>query len=351
MPKNFGTDMIDLRSDTVTLPSEGMRKAMAEAEVGDDVFGEDPTINALQEEVAEMFGKEAALFVSSGTMANQVSLKAHTQAGDDVIIHPWAHIVRAESGGGAALSGVQFSNVGNPDGSMNVEEVEASIDTDDNPHHAPTRLICMENTQNFCGGSVLPLQAMQSVAAVARRNKVAMHLDGARVLNAAVALDVRPEKIAASFDTGTLCFSKGLGAPVGSIIYGSKDFVKRCVRFRKMYGGGLRQAGILAAAAHYALKHNVERLAEDHANARLLAEGLEKNPHISLPKGMPETNLVFFTCGHPRMSMAQLVEALKGEGILIIMLDSGQSRAVTHLGIERADVEKTVAAAHNILKS
>ena len=298
--------LIDLRSDTVTLPSEGMRKAMAEAELGDDVYGEDPTINALQEEVAELFGKEAALFVASGTMANQVSLKAHTQAGDGVIIHPWAHIVRAESAGGAALSGVQFNYVGNPDGTMPVEDVEDAIDTGENPHHAPTTLICMENTHNFSGGSVLPLQAMESVAAVARKHEVPIHLDGARVFNASVALDVRPDKIAASFDSGTLCFSKGLGAPVGSIIYGSKIFVKRCLRFRKMYGGGMRQAGILAAAARYALKHNVERLAEDHANASLLAERFQENPHLALPKGMPGTNLLFFSCNHPKISTGSL---------------------------------------------
>lgn len=341
--------MIDLRSDTVTLPSEGMRKAMAEAEVGDDVYGEDPTINALQEEVAELFGKEAALFVASGTMANQVSLKAHTQAGDEVIIHPWAHMVRAESGGGAALSGVQYRPVGNPDGSMTVAEVEGAIDTGENPHHLPTRLICMENTHNFSGGCVVSMEAMEGVAAVAGRHNVPMHLDGARVLNAAVALDVRPDKIAAHFDTGTLCFSKGLGAPVGSIIYGSKAFVKRCLRFRKMFGGGLRQAGILAAAARYALKHNVERLAEDHANARLLAEGFQENPHIKLPKGMPETNLLFFSCDHPKLSTAQFVEVLKGEGVLIGSPTGGVARAVTHLDVSRQDVEMAVSAAHTLL--
>ena len=340
---------VDLRSDTVTLPSDDMRKAMAEAEVGDDVYGEDPTINALQEEVAEMFGKEAALFVSSGTMANQVSLKAHTQAGDAVIIHPWAHIVRAEGGGGAALAGVQFSHVGNPDGTMNVEEVEEAIDTGENPHHGPTRLICMENTHNFTGGCVLPVEAMESVAVVARKHNVPMHLDGARVLNAAIALDVRPDRIAASFDSGTLCFSKGLGAPVGSIIFGGKDFVKRCLRFRKMYGGGLRQAGILAAAARFALKHNVERLAEDHANARLLAEGFSENPHIDLPKGMPETNLLFFSSNHATIPTERLVDDLKGEGILIGAPSGGVARAVTHLGVSRADVEKAVAAVHKIL--
>ncbi|MCZ6728986.1 MAG: low-specificity L-threonine aldolase [SAR324 cluster bacterium] len=343
--------IIDLRSDTVTRPNTEMRKAMAEAEVGDDVYGEDPTINALQEEVAEMFGKEAALFVPSGTMANQICLKAHTQPGDEVIIHPWAHIMRAESGAGAALSSVQFRPVGNPDGSMDVKEVAASIQSGENPHHAPTRLICMENTHNFAGGAVVPVEGIDAVAAVAKENGLAMHLDGARVLNAAVVLDVRPDKIASNFDSGTLCFSKGLGAPVGSIIYGTKDFVNRCLRFRKMFGGGLRQAGILAAAARHALKHNVERLAEDHNNAKLLAAGFEEIKNLSLPKGMPESNLLFFSCGHPKISTERFVAGLKEEGILIGAPSGDVARAVTHLDISREDVEQTIDAARRILNN
>jgi threonine aldolase len=342
--------MIDLRSDTVTKPGPEMRKAMAEAEVGDDVYGEDPTLNALQEEVAELFGKEAALFVPSGTMANQISLKAHTQPGDEVIIHPWAHICRAESGAGAALSGVQFRQVGNPDGGMDVEEVSASIQTGENPHHAPTRLICMENTHNFCGGSIVPVENIEAVATVAREHGVAMHLDGARVLNAAVALDVRPDKIAAGFDSGTLCFSKGLGAPVGSIIYGSRAFIKRCVRYRKMFGGGMRQAGILAAAARYALNHHVSRLAEDHGNARLLAEGMEESSHLHLPRGMPESNIVFFSCDHPSISIEELVAGLRQKGVLIGAPSGGAARAVTNLDVTREDIATAVAALHEVLK-
>ncbi len=343
--------IIDLRSDTVTRPDADMRKAMAEAEVGDDVYGEDPTINALQEEVAGMFGKEAALFVASGTMANQLCLKSHTQPGDEVIIHPWAHIVRAESGAGAALSGVQYRPVGNPNGSMDVKEVEDSIQSGENPHHAPTRLICMENTHNMANGAVTPLKDMEAMSTLARKRGVAMHLDGARVLNAAVALDVRPDKIAGCFDSGTLCFSKGLGAPVGSIIYGPKEFVSRCLRFRKMFGGGLRQAGILAAAARHALKHNVSRLAEDHANARLLAEGFQENPHLELPRGLPETNLLFFSCTHPTISTEQFVTAMKDEGILIGYAGGGVARAVTHLDVSRQDAEQAVAAVHRVLQA
>ncbi len=342
--------MIDLRSDTVTKPGPEMRRAMAEAEVGDDVYGEDPTVNRLQEEVAEMFGKEAALFVPTGTMGNQICLKAHTQPGDEVIVHPWAHIVRAESGAGAALSGVQFRPVGNDDGSMDPAEVRDSIQTGENPHHAPTRLICMENTHNFCGGSVVPVENLESLAEVAREHKVAMHLDGARVLNAAIALDVQPDKIAARFDSGTLCFSKGLGAPAGSVIYGSRAFVARCLRYRKMFGGGMRQTGILAAAAAYALKHHVNRLAEDHANARALAEGIGENPHLELPKGMPQTNIVFFSCNHPTVSIEKLVADLSAKGILIGPPNGGAARAVTNLDVSAADIETAVAALHETLK-
>ncbi len=341
--------MIDLRSDTVTKPGPGMRKAMAEAEVGDDVYGEDPTINALQEQVAGMFGKEAALFVPTGTMGNQICLKAHTQPGDEVIVHPWAHIVRAESGAGAALSGVQFRPVGDPDGSMDPAEVEASIQSGENPHHAPTRLICMENTHNFCGGSVVPVENLEALAAVASKHKVAMHLDGARVLNAAVALDVRPDRIAAQFDSGTLCFSKGLGAPAGSIIYGTKAFVARCLRYRKMFGGGMRQVGVLAAAARYALEHHVSKLAEDHAHARALAEAIRDNPHLDLPKGMPDTNIVFFSCNHPTFSIEQVVSGLAERGVLIGAPSGGVARAVTNLDVSAEDIESAAAAMAEVM--
>ncbi|MCH9013398.1 MAG: aminotransferase class I/II-fold pyridoxal phosphate-dependent enzyme [Proteobacteria bacterium] len=234
----MGEGIIDLRSDTVTKPGPAMRKAMADAEVGDDVFGEDPTVNALQEEVADLFGKEAAIFVPSGTMANQVSLKAHTQPGDEVVVHPGAHLYRAESAAGAALSGVQFRLVGNPDGTLSVQEIEGVIQSGDNPHFAPTRLICLENTHNFAGGSALLPEYVDTVAELAARHGLPMHLDGARVMNASVFLGVPPARLAAPFRSVTLCFSKGLGAPVGSIIAGPRDFITRCHRFRKMFGAG-----------------------------------------------------------------------------------------------------------------
>jgi threonine aldolase len=342
---------IDLRSDTVTLPTPAMRKAMAEAEVGDDVFGEDPSVNALQEEAAALLGKEAALFVASGTMANQVALKAHTQAGDEVVAHPLAHIVRAESAAGAALAGVQFRPVGEDDGTMDPAKIEAVIQSGDNPHFAPTRLVCVENTHNLLGGTVWPLAKLDAVAALAKRHKLLLHMDGARIMNAAIALDARADRIAAAADSVSMCFSKGLGAPVGSVIAGPKAYIVRCTRYRKMYGGGMRQAGILAAAARHALKHHVERLAEDHANARLLAEGLAQSRHITFPNGMPQTNLVFFGCAHPTMTLERLLAGLKERGILVGQAYGTLARAVTHLDVGRADVERTVAAVRDLLKN
>jgi len=340
---------IDLRSDTVTKPTPAMHEAMMAAEVGDDVYGEDPNVNALQEEVAALLGKEAALFVPTGTMANQIALKSHTQPGDEVIAHPMAHLVRAESGGGAALSGIQFRTLGNPDGTLPLEEVGEAIYTGDNPHYAPTRLICMENTHNFAGGALISPEHIEGVAEKAREQGVAMHLDGARVLNAAVALDVKPTRITGAFDSTTLCFSKGLGAPVGSVVAGSRDFIAKAYRYRKMYGGGMRQAGYLAAAARYALDHHVNRLAEDHENARLFAEGLMEIPHMKLVYGMPQTNIVFFASDHPRFGTALLVTEMKNRGVLVGNSGPYNARAVTHLDVTRADIEQSLAIVREIL--
>ncbi|MCH8077027.1 MAG: aminotransferase class I/II-fold pyridoxal phosphate-dependent enzyme [SAR324 cluster bacterium] len=341
--------LIDLRSDTVTKPTPAMRKVMADAEVGDDVYGEDPNVNALQEEAAALLGMEASLFVPSGTMANQIALQAHTQPGDEVIAHPQSHLIRAESGAGAALAGVQFRTMGNPDGSLPAEEVGESIYRGDNPHYPPTGLICMENTNNFAGGTALPPERIDPVAEKARQHGVAMHLDGARVLNAAIALDLKPARLTAPFQSATLCFSKGLGAPVGSVVAGDKDFIAVCLRYRKMYGGGMRQAGVLAAAARHALEHHVERLAEDHENARRLAEGLGNTPHLKLTHGLPETNMIFFECGHPRIGMEKLVAELAARGVLIGGMGPYQARVVTHLDVDRAGIEKTIGAFQQIL--
>ena len=341
--------IVDLRSDTVTRPTAEMRRAMAEAEVGDDVFGEDPQVNALEEEVAALFHKEAALFVASGTMANQVSLRAHTQPGDEVIAHPEAHIVRAESAAAAAISGVQFRMAGLPDGSLDPERVQAVFQNGYDPHFAPTRLLCLENTHNFAGGRVVSMDNMERLAALCRARGVATHLDGARILNACVAKDWRPEKVAQHFDSLTLCFSKGLGAPVGSAIAGGREFIRRCRRFRKMFGGGMRQAGILAAAARHALQHHVARLAEDHAYARALAEGIAASPHLRLPYGMPDTNLVFFESMNPDFPISRIHEDLKARGVWVINMNGRMARAVTHLDISPADTARALEALHAIL--
>jgi threonine aldolase len=342
---------IDLRSDTVTRPTPGMRRAMAEAEVGDDVFGEDPTVNALEEEMAAFFGKEAALFVSSGTMANQVSLKAQTQPGDEVVAHPQAHIVRAESAAAAAISGVQFRMVGNANGSLSVAEVEAVLQTGYDPHFAPTRLICLENTHNFAGGRIVPMEDMAALSELARRKGIGLHLDGARLLNACVARDWRPDKVAAHFDSLTLCFSKGLGAPVGSIIAGKREFIRACRRYRKMFGGGLRQSGILAAAARYAMSHHVARLAEDHANALTLAAGIAAHKQLKLSYGLPDTNLVFFESRNPEFPIALLHEELKQRGVQVVNMNGRMARAVTHLDVTSQDIGRALEQIHAILPS
>jgi threonine aldolase len=341
--------IIDLRSDTVTRPTPGMRRAMAEADVGDDVFGEDPTVNALEEEVAAFFKKEAALFVASGTMANQISLRAQTQPGDEVVAHPQAHIVRAESAAGAAISGIQFRMVGNASGSLAAADVEAVLQNGYDPHFAPTRLICLENTHNFAGGRVVPMEDMAALSDLARRKGIGMHLDGARLLNACVARDWRAERVAALFDSVTLCFSKGLGAPVGSIIAGERDFIRRCRRFRKMFGGGMRQVGILAAAARYAMANQVSRLADDHANARRLAEGIAALRPLRLAYGMPDTNLVFFESGDPDRPIAWLHEELKKRGVLVVNMNGRMARAVTHLDVTAGDVDRALEQMQDIL--
>ncbi len=341
--------VIDLRSDTVTKPAPAMLEAMMSAEVGDDVYGEDPNVNALQEEAAALLGKEAALFVPSGTMANQIALNAHTRPGDEVIAHPMAHIVRAEGGAGAALSSIQFRTMGNPDGSLPAEAVAEAIYRGDNPHYPSTALICVENTANIVGGTVITLEQIAAVAAPAREQGVPMHLDGARVLNAAAVLDVQPERITGAFASTTLCFSKGLGAPVGSVVAGSRDFIARCLRIRKRFGGGMRQAGYLAAAARYALEHNVTRLADDHANARRLAEGMVATGQIEMVYGMPQTNIVFFRSIHPKLDTAGLVARLKERGVLAGTMGPTNARAVTHLDVSVEAIETAVNICEEIM--
>lgn len=327
--------LIDLRSDTVTRPSDGMREAIARAEVGDDVYREDPTVIRLQEMAAERLGKEAALFVPSGTMGNQISLRAHTQPGDAVIASADAHIWLAEAGAAAAISGLQLSPVGE-DGFFSGEDVRRAVFPDDQ-HFPVTRLVCVENTHNRSGGRVFPLDRLNDVCAAARELGLALHLDGARIFNAEVATGVTAAEWARPFDSVSFCLSKGLGAPVGSLVVGSRAFIARAHRLRKMFGGGMRQVGLLAVAGIYALERNVKRLEEDHVNARRLADGLRRVSGLDLVSE-PETNMVLFRPSDPATFPARARE----RGLLVQGGAPGVIRAVTHLDVSGADIDAAV---------
>lgn len=323
--------MIDLRSDTVTLPTPAMRAAMAGAEVGDDVYGEDPTVNRLQEKAAEMMGKEAGLFVPSGTMANLVAVLSHCRRGDSVILGEGAHSWLYETGGISALAGILPIIVGRG-GTFTWADVEKNA-RGGNIHLAPTTLIMMENTHNQGGGIVFPQADIMEIGRNAEFWGLHTHIDGARIFNAAVALQTPARELAAPVESISFCLSKGLGCPVGSVLTGSKDFIERARRFRKMLGGGMRQAGILAAAGLYALEHHIERLAEDHENARLLARLLADLPGLRLDLSRVQTNMVFMEVTRPAVNALELAGRLKTEGLLINPVGKNFLRAVTHLGI------------------
>lgn len=335
---------VDLRSDTVTQPTPGMRAAMAAAPLGDDVFGDDPSVNALQEKIAGLLGFEAALFVPTGTQGNLCGILAHCQRGDEYIVGQMQHCYRWEGGGAAVFGSVQPQPLEHQaDGSLALADIEAAIKPDD-PHFARTRLLALENT---LGGKLLPLDYLRQATELARRKGLATHLDGARLFNAAVAQaqggDARAEarRIAGLFDSVSVCFSKGLGAPVGSALCGSKELIARARRIRKMAGGAMRQSGVLAAAASYALDHQVDRLAEDHALARRLAQGLEGLPGVQAER--PDTNIVFVDLAGPaRERAAGLLEHLAGQGVLATGLY--RLRFVTHLDVDAAGVDRAVAA-------
>ncbi len=340
---------IDLRSDTVTVPTPAMRAAMANAEVGDDVMGEDPTINRLEEMAAERTGKPAALFTASGTMGNLIALLTHCARGDEVIVGDKAHMFINEVGGMAALGGIQPRTVPNqPDGTLALDALRDAI-RGDNVHWPRTRLIALENTHNACYGSPLSLDYHRAVFELARAHDLKIHIDGARIFNAAVALGVPVREFAQSADSISFCLSKGLSAPVGSLVCGARDFIAAARRQRKMVGGGMRQAGILAAAGIVALDTMVERLADDHANARRLAEGLAQIPGIALEPARVKTNIVFFdvTTGE---TAAQLAERLARAGVLIGGSGATRLRAVTHDGITCADVDAAVALVAETLR-
>jgi threonine aldolase len=340
--------VIDLRSDTVTKPTPAMRRAMAEAEVGDDVFGEDPTVNALQAKVARLLGKETAIFVPSGTMANQLVIKSHTQPGDEVIIEATSHPYNFEGGAGAALSGIQFYCLKGLRGILDASQIEEAIRSED--HHFPvTRLLCLENTHNRGGGSIYPVEKMADIYRFAKSKGLLVHLDGARLWNASVATGIKPHEYAQWADSVSVCLSKGLGAPIGSLITGSKAFIDRVHRFRKMFGGGMRQAGIIAAAGIYALDHHVQRLKEDHQNAKRLAMGLTKSKGILIDPDQVETNIIIFSIADTGMTAVQLAEAMKRNGVLIHPIAKSQIRLVTHLDISGEDIETALKAFQKVL--
>ncbi len=343
--------MIDLRSDTVTQPTPLMRQAMANAVVGDDVYQEDPTVNQLQEKAAALMGKEAGLFVASGTMANLIAVLANCQRGDEVMMGDLGHTFLFEAGGVSALGGVVIHTLPNlPDGTINLEDIHNAIRTDD-IHHPVSRMLILENTQNRCGGVTITREYTQNAAELVHAHKLFLHLDGARIFNAAAALNEKPVDLVYPADTVTFCLSKGLCAPVGSVLCGSTDFVEKARRLRKILGGGMRQAGVLAAAGIVALDNMVERIHEDHLTARLLAEGLSSLPGISLDKGMPQTNMIFIaidTNGH--LSASQMSQYLSEKGIRVGALDESHLRLVTHYWITRKDVEDTIKSFKEILK-
>jgi threonine aldolase len=334
-------ELVDLRSDTVTKPSLGMRKAMAEAEVGDDVYHEDPSVNRLEAMVAALYGKEAALYVASGTMANQLAIRAQTHHGDEVIMERTSHPFNSEAGALAALAGVQVNLIDGKRGLMKVEQIKAVVRTP-NVHHAPTALICLENTHNRGGGSIWPLDTIRTIREFAHSVEVPMHLDGARLMNACVATGLTPKDYAQYFDSCTLCLSKGLGAPVGSLVIGSKDFIARAHRFRKQFGGGMRQAGILAAAGIYALEHNVERLAEDHLNAKRLAKGIAEIDGLDIDEKAVETNILFFHVRKPGLTVPMLLDRMKAEGVLMGGTGPNTIRAVSHLDVSKDGIDRAI---------
>lgn len=341
---------IDLRSDTVTRPSAAMRRAMAEAEVGDDVFGDDPTVNRLQERVAELLGKEAAIYVPSGSMANQSAIRTQTEPGDEIIAHTDSHIYHYEAGGPAGLSGCSLRLLPGPRGLFDADAARAAVRPTDS-HYPQTRLIIIENTHNRGGGSCWSVDEIAGIRAVADEFGLKMHLDGARLMNACMALGRKPTDYTTYFDTVSICFSKGLGAPVGSAVAGSKDTIRRVHRFRKMFGGAMRQAGIIAAGALYAVEHNIERLVEDHANAKRLATAIAEIPGLSVNLEGVETNIVYFDVDPSLGTAKAICERLYEKNLWMLSTGPQRVRAVTHLDVTSADIEQAIAALQRAVQS
>ena len=338
-----GKPVIDMRSDTVTMPTAAMREAMADAALGDDVYGEDPTVNRLEAMAAQILGKEAAVFVSSGTMGNLISVLAHCGRGDELIVGSMNHIFLYEQGGSAALGGIHpHSLPSQPDGTLDLADIEGAIRGDDS-HFPVTRLICVENTHNRCNGRPLPVAWLDEVNDLAQSRGLAVHMDGARLWNAAVALNLAPADLAAKADSVSCCLSKGLAAPVGSVVAGSSEFIQRARRMRKVVGGGMRQAGIIAAAGVVSLSEMVERLADDHANAQRLARGLQATDGIGIDPADVATNIVYFKVTASDMNPVQLAASLQEREILMNPINQTTMRAVLHCDVDAGDVERVVS--------
>jgi threonine aldolase len=340
---------IDLRSDTVTKPSPGMRKAIFEAEVGDDVLGDDPTVKRLEQMVANLLGKEEAVFVPSGTMGNQVCLRSLTSPGDEVILDLNSHIYNYEVGAASALSGLQLHPLKGEKGILSAEQITEAI-RPDNIHHPPTALIVVENTHNRAGGTIYPLEEIQKIHKVAQEHNIKMHLDGARLWNASVATGIPMSEYAKYFDSISVCLSKGLGAPIGSVVSGNSEFIIKARKNRKMFGGGMRQVGIIAAAGIYAIKNNVKHLAEDHKNARILAEGLAKLKGIYIDMETVQTNMVILEIKDKTRDALWLVEKLKEKDILTLPFGKMKMRLVTHLDVNEEDILKTIEVFEGVFK-
>jgi len=341
---------VDLRSDTITQPTDAMRRAMAEAKVGDDVFGEDPTINKLEKMAAAKTGKEAALFVASGSMANLVSLLTHCGRGDEIILGDQSHVFYYEQGSSAAVGGVHPRTVPNlPDGTIHPDDIESAI-RQDNVHYPRTRLIVLENTHNRCNGRPLNSEYMRGIGNLAHLNGLKVHVDGARIFNASVSLGEDVQKLVFHADSLSFCLSKGLGAPAGSMVCGTCDFIEKARRARKLLGGGMRQAGILAAAGIVAIDEMVDRLAEDHANARLLAEGLAGLNGLLIDPEIIKTNIVYFNISRNNISAEELSDRMRHENVLLMATGPMQLRAVTNYHITSEDIGYVLSALQRILK-
>ncbi len=340
---------IDLRSDTLTQPTKAMREAMAKADVGDDVFREDPTVNKLEEKAAEITGKEAALFVPSGTMGNLISILAHCARGDEIILGDRSHIFLNEVGGVSALGGVHPYIVSNSeDGTLPLDKIEKAVRHSD-LHYPPTRLICLENTHNYCQGSPLTPAYMEEVADLASRHSLKIHLDGARVFNAAIALNTEVSVLARHVDSVMFCLSKGLSAPVGSLVCGTEEFARKARKLRKIVGGGMRQAGHLAAAGLVALENQINELKKDHQLTQELAQGLENIVGIELNLHQIKTNIIFFKLNHPVMTPDSFINTLDFRGVKILMIEPGIFRAVLHREISSEQVKKVVYTIRDLL--